>query len=246
MRRTGNDSQAKQLKWLARVTQDRCAQPDISCRHVYSMGVRQAVWRQRLWAEPDMRLVSAGVPDYLDAVQRARFCLHTEGNGWGARVVDYAAMECIPLVVNDRMILPYANILHWPDFSIHMRKRDVPQATDLPRPTPLSPSCQPPPRMPSADRTHAAERVRGRAEAQARAPPRSQARLRLVAPGRCARPPHPLTAQQLSRVRRAQASRTSTRSPRSASARPRSGDTRPNSLRCIVSQAVLPMVVLLP
>ena len=47
----------------------------------YSMGVRQAVWRQRLWAEPDMRIVSAGIPDYLTAVPRARFCLHTEGNG---------------------------------------------------------------------------------------------------------------------------------------------------------------------
>ena len=50
------------------------------------------MWRQRLWAEPDMRIVSAGIPDYLTAVPRARFCLHTEGNGWGARVVDYMAM----------------------------------------------------------------------------------------------------------------------------------------------------------
>eukprot|EP00965_Chrysotila_dentata_P183658 6064300-Pleurochrysis_carterae.AAC.5 len=30
----------------------------------------QAVWRQRLWAEPDMRIVSAGVPDYLTAVPK--------------------------------------------------------------------------------------------------------------------------------------------------------------------------------
>lgn len=33
--------------------------------------VRQAVWRQRLWAEPDMRIVSAGIPDYLTAVPQA-------------------------------------------------------------------------------------------------------------------------------------------------------------------------------
>ena len=50
-------------------------------------------WRpcvsQRLWAEPDMRIVSAGIPDYDTAVPNAHFCLHTEGNGWGARVVDY-------------------------------------------------------------------------------------------------------------------------------------------------------------
>ena len=91
------------------------------------MGVRQAVWRQRLWAEPDMRIVSAGIPDYDTAVPRAKFCLHTEGNGWGARVVDYMAMECLPLMVNDGMIFPYSNILNWDTFSIALNKKDVPR-----------------------------------------------------------------------------------------------------------------------
>eukprot|EP00966_Prymnesium_polylepis_P009786 225943-Prymnesium_polylepis.1 len=36
------------------------------------MGVRQAVWRQKLYLEPDMRIVSAGIPDYLTAVPQAR------------------------------------------------------------------------------------------------------------------------------------------------------------------------------
>ena len=91
------------------------------------MGVRQAVWRQKLWAEPDMRIVSAGIPDYQEAARQARFCLHTEGNGWGARVVDYMAMECLPLMLNDEMVFPYANILDWSRFSVHMRKREIPQ-----------------------------------------------------------------------------------------------------------------------
>jgi hypothetical protein len=43
----------------------------VSCRNIYSMGVRQAVWRQKLWAEPDMRIVSAGIPDYLTAARQA-------------------------------------------------------------------------------------------------------------------------------------------------------------------------------
>ena len=42
IRPTGNDSVAKQQKWLTRVTRDRCARPDVSCREIYSMGVRQA------------------------------------------------------------------------------------------------------------------------------------------------------------------------------------------------------------
>jgi len=115
-----------QSKWLRRVTQSRCAQPDVTRRGAYSMGVRQAVWQQRLYEEPDMRIVSAGVPDYLDAVPNARFCLHTEGNGWGARVVDYMAMECLPLMLNDRVLLPYHNVLPWEEFSLHLSKSQIP------------------------------------------------------------------------------------------------------------------------
>jgi len=91
------------------------------------MGVRQAVWRQKLYLEPDMRIVSAGIPDYLTAVPQAHFCLHTEGNGWGARVVDYMAMECLPLMVNDRMVFPYANVIDWKTFSLHLLKRQIPE-----------------------------------------------------------------------------------------------------------------------
>ena len=199
IRPTGNDSVAKQQKWLTRVTRDRCARPDVSCREIYSMGVRQArcsrfdprrlppqgghghwrlpaptfsrvadwrlpdskclltagcsddvaqfticprpppltlvwlrqaVWRQKLYLEPDMRIVSAGIPDYLTAVPNAHFCLHTEGNGWGARVVDYMAMECLPLMINDRMIYSYANVIEWKSFAMHLLKRQIP---DIPR-----------------------------------------------------------------------------------------------------------------
>ena len=106
MRATGKDPQEKLDKWQARADTTRCAKPTATCRGIYSMGVRQAVWRQRLWAEKDMRIVSAGIPDYLTAVPSARFCLHTEGNSWGTRLMDYMAMECIPLIVNDGMVFP--------------------------------------------------------------------------------------------------------------------------------------------
>lgn len=60
---------------------------------------------------------------------QAHFCLHTEGNGWGARVVDYMAMECLPLMINDGMIFPYSNVINWDTFAIHLRKR---QGPDIP------------------------------------------------------------------------------------------------------------------
>ena len=126
----GRDTAAKQEKWLRRVMGEPCAKPtDLSphCRSIYSMGVRQAVWRQKLWQEPDMRIVSAGVPDYLTAVPRARFCLHTEGNSWGTRLIDYMAMECVPVIVNDEMMQVYENILDYDKFAYRFSKQQIPE-----------------------------------------------------------------------------------------------------------------------
>jgi hypothetical protein len=49
------------------------------------------------------------------------------GNSWGTRLVDYMALECIPLVVNDGMVLPFHNVLPYGDFAVRMSKREVPQ-----------------------------------------------------------------------------------------------------------------------
>ena len=103
-------------KWMRRVKNDPCALSNATCRHAYSMGVRQAIWRARLWDHADVRLVSAGVDDYMSAVPRARFCLHTEGNGWGIRLVDYAVMGCVPLIVNDRMLQVFEQVLPYDRF----------------------------------------------------------------------------------------------------------------------------------
>ena len=84
IRASGNDSIAKQEKWLRRVTADRCARPEVTCRDMYSMGVRQAVWREKLYLEPDMRIVSAGIPDYLTAVPQVRVLSMGRGlDPWG-------------------------------------------------------------------------------------------------------------------------------------------------------------------
>ena len=52
------------------------------------MGVRAAIWRQKLYLDPEMKIVSSGIPDYLETAAAARFCLHTEGNSWGTRLID--------------------------------------------------------------------------------------------------------------------------------------------------------------
>lgn len=130
-RKGGVDTEKTKQKFLKITERDNCADPkevrNVRCRQIYSMGVRQAVWRAKLWAEPDMKIVSAGIPDYMSIARTAKFCLHTEGNSWGTRLIDYAALECLPLIVNDGMVLPYERVLPYSDFALHYSKADVEQ-----------------------------------------------------------------------------------------------------------------------
>ena len=89
-------------------------------------GVRQALYKYGLHRERDVRIVSAGVPDYQRAIEDAQFCLHTEGNSWGTRIVDYMAFGCVPVIVNDRMLFAFADVLPYDNFSLHFSKRDIP------------------------------------------------------------------------------------------------------------------------
>ena len=65
-------------------------------------------------------------------------------------MVDYMAMECLPLMVNDEMVFPYANVLEWPKFSLHMRKREIPQIAERLRAIPEAAQRAMPPPAPTA------------------------------------------------------------------------------------------------
>lgn len=130
-RKTGKDSTAMTRKWFSRAATFDCADANSSCRNIYSMGVRQSLYRYGVHEDPRVRIVSAGVPDYVDAVRTSRFCLHTEGNGWGTRIVDYALLECVPLIVNDRILLPFHDVIPYKTLSLHLSKRDVPRIVNI-------------------------------------------------------------------------------------------------------------------
>ena len=126
VRPRGVDTEQKTQKWETRVRHYACADANATCRSVYSMGVRQALYKYGLHRERDVRIVSAGVPDYQRAIEDAQFCLHTEGNSWGTRIVDYMAFGCVPVIVNDRMLFAFADVLPYDNFSLHFSKRDIP------------------------------------------------------------------------------------------------------------------------
>ena len=71
------------------------------------------------------------LPDYVQTVQTSKFCLHTEGNGWGTRIVDYALMECLPLVVNDRILMPFHDVIPYSELSLHISKQAIPSIVNI-------------------------------------------------------------------------------------------------------------------
>ena len=72
------------------------------------------MWRQRLWAEPDMRIVSAGIPDYLEAVPRAR-------------LLELASPRAapFPIVAVDKV--------HATESKVNQRLRKIPDQAHFPR-----------------------------------------------------------------------------------------------------------------
>lgn len=127
-RKDNRDAIGHQSKLQRRAKLMHCARPEVECRGIYSMGVRQALWREGLWKSADTYMVSAGISNYEETLLGSRFCLHTEGNGWGVRLTDYFAAECIPLIVNDDFIFPYEQVIEYSKLSVHIGKSEIPNA----------------------------------------------------------------------------------------------------------------------
>lgn len=109
---------------------DSCARPENDrpeCRGTYSMGVRAALWLT-LRSEPDCVIVDGHLPDYFKAMQRARFCLDATGAGFAARVPDYVAAGCVPVVIAEDVLWPFEGTARVPydEFALRFRKREIP------------------------------------------------------------------------------------------------------------------------
>ena len=64
---------------------------------------------------------------------RSHFCLAPSGDGWGTRLKLAIRLGCIPLVIQDGVVLPFEEVLPYQDFAIrlpqHMTYR-LPQILD--------------------------------------------------------------------------------------------------------------------
>jgi hypothetical protein len=98
----------------------------------YSHGVRQALFQM---AEGDDRLVVGGsVPtdQYYKEFMNARYCLYPPGwILWSGRLAHILHSACVPIIINDGVLMPYEDELDWSTFSVKMHERDLPHLMSI-------------------------------------------------------------------------------------------------------------------
>ncbi|KAH7288012.1 hypothetical protein KP509_31G007300 [Ceratopteris richardii] len=93
---------------------------------VYSRGVRSKIWqkfgrhRSRFFIKRDRS------SNYQSEIQRSVFCLCPLGWApWSPRIVESAILGCIPVIIADKIALPYSHVIDWPKISVTVSEKDV-------------------------------------------------------------------------------------------------------------------------
>lgn len=91
----------------------------------YSLGVRQYI-SDNFKGEPDLMLSPTRSPTYLEDAGNSTFCLCPEGwHAWTPRPVEAVLLNCIPVLLTERLELPLAELVNWDEFAIRVRPADV-------------------------------------------------------------------------------------------------------------------------
>jgi hypothetical protein len=88
-------------------------------------GVRSEIWR-RFGRDARFVIKRGASRSYTEEMGRSVFCLCPRGWApWSPRIVESVLYGCVPVLVADRIELPYSHLVDWPAISVRVPERDV-------------------------------------------------------------------------------------------------------------------------
>ncbi|KAJ6419201.1 hypothetical protein OIU84_029336 [Salix udensis] len=92
----------------------------------YARGARAAVW-ENFKNNPLFDISTEHPTTYYEDMQRAVFCLCPLGWApWSPRLVEAVIFGCIPVIIADDIVLPFADAIPWEEIGVFVDEKDVP------------------------------------------------------------------------------------------------------------------------
>lgn len=90
-------------------------------------GVRASVW-ENFQNNPLFDISTDHTPTYYEDMQRSVFCLCPVGWApWSPRLVEAVVLGCIPVIIADDIVLPFAVAIPWEEIGVVLAEEDVPK-----------------------------------------------------------------------------------------------------------------------
>lgn len=97
----------------------------------YARGVRASIW-ENFKSNPLFDISSEHPSTYYEDMQRSIFCLCPLGWApWSPRIVEAVAFGCIPVIIADDIVLPFADVIPWDDIAVFVPEKQVPKLDSI-------------------------------------------------------------------------------------------------------------------
>ncbi|KAK3154209.1 hypothetical protein QOZ80_2BG0187690 [Eleusine coracana subsp. coracana] len=93
----------------------------------YARGARASLW-ENFKNNPLFDISTEHPATYYEDMQRAVFCLCPLGWApWSPRLVEAVVFGCIPVIIADDIVLPFADAIPWEEIGVFVDEEDVPK-----------------------------------------------------------------------------------------------------------------------